>query len=36
MSDEIPTEPSLFEISGLAAKIDHCICDVTDSTSFKP
>ena len=35
VSDEIPTEPSLFEISGLAAKIDHCICDVTDSTSFK-
>ena len=34
ISNEIPTEPSLFEITGLASKIDHYICDVTAKVEF--
>ena len=35
ISDEIPTQPSLFEISDLEQKIDHHICDITDTSAFK-
>ncbi len=35
VSNEIPTNPSLFEITKLENKISHYICDVTDSESFK-
>jgi CDP-glucose 4,6-dehydratase len=34
VSNEIPTSPSLFEISGLANKVDHHICDVTAKPEF--
>lgn len=35
VSDDIPTNPSLFEITGLEKNIDHYICDVTDTIAFK-
>ncbi len=35
VSDKIPTQPSLFEICDLGKKIDHHICDVTDTSVFK-
>lgn len=35
VSDAIPTKPSLFEISGLGDRIDHHICNVTDTFAFK-
>ena len=35
ISDNIPTSPSLFQITDLEKRIDHHTCDVTDSEAFK-
>lgn len=35
VSDQIPTSPSLFEISQLDKKIHHNICNISDQSKFK-